>query len=173
MHETPLPDVYGGFGTSLRFYGVDFSIGCPTSSAARFSTRATCSTWTPPAGTSTGNNTTTTCSIRGLREPRFEHSAVLPTTTRIRQPSRTRFLTSASYLNIQNITLGYTLPKRITRKVPRRESAYSLRLRQCMVLVQASGSRPASGHQRNHEPSTTTPRFAPSRAVCNRNVLIC
>ena len=27
-----------------------------------------------------------------------------------------RFLTSASYLNIQNITLGYTLPKRITRK---------------------------------------------------------
>ena len=27
-----------------------------------------------------------------------------------------RFLTSASYLNIQNITLGYTLPQHITRK---------------------------------------------------------
>jgi outer membrane cobalamin receptor protein len=30
--------------------------------------------------------------------------------------SSDRFLTSASYLNIQNITLGYTLPQRITRK---------------------------------------------------------
>ena len=27
-----------------------------------------------------------------------------------------RFLTDASYLNIQNITLGYTLPKSFTRK---------------------------------------------------------
>jgi outer membrane cobalamin receptor protein len=27
-----------------------------------------------------------------------------------------RFLTDASYLNIQNITLGYTLPRHITRK---------------------------------------------------------
>ena len=27
-----------------------------------------------------------------------------------------RFLTDASFLNIQNITLGYTLPKHITRK---------------------------------------------------------
>ncbi|WP_418165654.1 SusC/RagA family TonB-linked outer membrane protein, partial [Alistipes finegoldii] len=27
MHGDALPDVYGGFGTSLRFHGVDFSIG--------------------------------------------------------------------------------------------------------------------------------------------------
>ena len=29
----------------------------------------------------------------------------------------TRFLTNASYLNIENINLGYTLPKSLTQKI--------------------------------------------------------
>ena len=48
---------------------------------------------------------------RGSSVPRLQFAETYS------QNSRSdRFITNASYLNIQNITLGYTLPKRITRK---------------------------------------------------------
>lgn len=37
-----------------------------------------------------------------------------------------RFLTSSDYLSLQNITLGYTLPKSLTRKCRLTVSVYSL-----------------------------------------------
>jgi hypothetical protein len=113
---TALPDVYGGFGTSVRYKGLDFSIdfayqiggqaydsgyasmmGSPMTTSVGFALhRDLWDAWTPE------NNTSNI--------PRFYYSDEYTNAT------SSRFLTDASYLNIQNITVGYTLPRNITRK---------------------------------------------------------
>ena len=116
MHGDALPDVYGGFGTSLRFYGVDFSIGFTYQLGGQVLDQGYRFYMNSPAGTSTGNNyhhdllNSWTPENSGSNIPRFAYNDSNQAAV------SDRFLTSASYLNIQNITLGYTLPKRITRK---------------------------------------------------------
>ena len=85
-------------------------------SARRCASTASISRSASPAGTSTGNNyhhdllNSWTPENSGSNIPRFAYNDSNQAAV------SDRFLTSASYLNIQNITLGYTLPKRITRK---------------------------------------------------------
>ena len=111
-----LPDLYGGFGTSLRAYGVDFSVnftyqigGQALDSGYQFYMNS-------PQGTSTGNNyhrdllNAWSPENSNSNIPRFAYGDSNQAAT------SNRFLTDASFLNIQNITLGYTLPKHITRK---------------------------------------------------------
>ena len=113
MHGDALPDVYG---TSLRFYGVDFSIGFTYQLGGQVLDQGYRFYMNSPAGTSTGNNyhhdllNSWTPENSGSNIPRFAYNDSNQAAV------SDRFLTSASYLNIQNITLGYTLPKRITRK---------------------------------------------------------
>ena len=110
------PDVYGGFNTSLQFYGVDVSanftyqiggmaydsgyaslMGSPQQTSVGFAYhRDLWDAWTPEK---------TNTDI-----PRFRYNDQYFTST------SSRFLVDASYLNIQNITIGYTLPAKITRK---------------------------------------------------------
>ena len=115
--ESTVPKWQGGFGTTLRFYGFDFSVnftyqlGGKTydTTYAKFMSSPTSSTgginfhkdllkaWTP-------ENTTSNV-------PRFQYGDVYTAA------SSDRFLTSSSYLNINNINLGYTLPQALTKKM--------------------------------------------------------
>lgn len=115
--ESTVPKWQGGFGTTLRFYGFDFSVnftyqlGGKTydTTYAKFMSSPTSSTgginfhkdllkaWTP-------ENTTSNV-------PRFQYGDVYTAA------SSDRFLTSSSYLNINNINLGYTLPSALTKKM--------------------------------------------------------
>jgi hypothetical protein len=110
------PDFYGGFNTSFEFYGVDISanftyqigglaydsgyatlMASPQQTSVGFAFhRDLWDAWTP-------ENTNTDI-------PRFRYNDQYFTST------SSRFLVDASYLNIQNITIGYTLPQRFTRK---------------------------------------------------------
>jgi hypothetical protein len=110
-----LPKVYGGFSTSVSAYGFDASIAFTyqlgglvyDSGYANFMSspygsigvnyhKDILNAWTP-------ENTESTI-------PRFQYGDQYTTST------SDRFLTSASYLNIQNINVGYTLPANITKK---------------------------------------------------------
>ncbi|MCM1150661.1 MAG: TonB-dependent receptor [Alistipes sp.] len=116
MQGDALPDLYGGFSTSLRFYGVDFSIGFTYQIGGQVLDSGYQFYMNSPQGTSTGNNyhrdllKSWTPENKGSDIPRFAYADPNQAAT------SSRFLTDASYLNIQNITLGYTLPQRITRK---------------------------------------------------------
>ncbi len=114
---TALPDVYGGFGTSVNAFGFDFSIDftyqiggqvydssyASLVSSITQSSRGTAihkdvlKAWTPENKNS---------SI-----PRFAYGDEYFSGT------SDRFLTSASYLALQSINFGYTLPSKITRKI--------------------------------------------------------
>ena len=110
------PDLYGGFNTSFQFYGVDITanftyqiggqaldysyqdfMGSPVKSVAGGAMhRDLKNAWTPENPNS--------------NIPRLYYGDQYTNAT------SSRFLTDASYLNIQNITIGYTLPSKITRK---------------------------------------------------------
>lgn len=164
MHGDALPDVYGGFGTSLRFHGVDFSIGFTYQLGGQVLDQGYRFYMNSPAGTSTGNNyhhdllNSWTPENSGSNIPRFAYNDSNQAAV------SDRFLTSASYLNIQNITLGYTAPKRLTRKFLVEESRIYL----AATMYGTGPSVRDSTRARLSTASrtrTTTPRFAPSRAV--------
>lgn len=112
-----LPDVYGGFGLSLNAYGFDASIqfayqlggqvldygymylmhASASSDAGGAWHKDILNAWTP-----TNTNTDIPRLNAGDRYTAY---------------SSTRFLTSASYLSINNLTIGYTLSKDWVRKI--------------------------------------------------------
>lgn len=116
LFDTSLPDVYGGFGTSINFYGFDLGVNfvyqiggkvydsgyaaamsSPTSNSSGFALhKDILKSWSPENPTS--------------NLPRFqlddEYTAA----------SSDRFMTDASYLSLQNINFGYTIPAKLTAK---------------------------------------------------------
>ncbi|MBR4741161.1 MAG: SusC/RagA family TonB-linked outer membrane protein, partial [Bacteroidales bacterium] len=112
---TTLPKLFGGFGTSLNAYGIDFSIQCSfqlggkyydgnyqqlmwtQASAGQAWHKDVLNAWTP---TNTNTNI-----------PRMDGD------TQVAQSAVDRFFISSNYLSINNITLGYTLPKAWTKKI--------------------------------------------------------
>ena len=113
--DDPTPLFYGGFGTSLSFYGFDvsanftYSVGGltydsgyagymsnPTSGGGDNYHKDIFNAWTPE---NTDSNI-----------PRWQYGDLYPAST------SDRFLVPASYLNFQNAQIGYTLPSRITQK---------------------------------------------------------
>ena len=110
-----LPDVYGGFGTSLSYKGFDISadfayqiggmaydgdyaalMASPDSKSKGYGFHADLlKAWSPENPHS--------------NIPRFQYGDQFSTA------SSDRFLIKASYLSLQNITAGYTLPKNVCR----------------------------------------------------------
>jgi TonB-linked SusC/RagA family outer membrane protein len=112
---TALPDVYGGFGTSFRYKDFDLSVdfvyqlggkvydydyatlmSCPTT-GGRAIHADMLKAWTPE---NTGSNI-----------PRWQYGDSYAGAT------SDRFLTSASYLSLQNVNLGYTLPAHVAKSL--------------------------------------------------------
>lgn len=116
MHGDALPDLYGGFNTSLRAYGLDLSLGFTYQIGGQVYDSGYANYMGSPSGTSVGFNyhhdllKSWSADNTDSNIPRFAYGDSYSNAT------SSRFLTDASYLNIQNITLGYTLPKKITRK---------------------------------------------------------
>lgn len=110
---TALPDAYGGFGTSVEWKGFDFSIdfsyqlggqildedymsAMDSSTPGSSFHKDLLNAWTPEHHTNI---------------PRIQYSDDYTAST------SDRFLISASYLSLNNVQLGYTLPRSLTRRV--------------------------------------------------------
>ena len=111
----PTPQIYGGFGTSLSFYGFDISAQFTYSVGGLVYDSGYAAVMTPP-GTSTGSNihkdmlNAWTPSDPDTSIPRFQYLD-----ENIAAQSD-RFLTDASYINFQSAQIGYSLPQKITEK---------------------------------------------------------
>lgn len=111
----PTPDIYGGFGTSVSFYGFDASVQFTYSVGGLTYDSGYAALMTPP-GSSTGSNIhknmlqAWTPDDTDSSIPRFQYLD-----ENIAAQSD-RFLTDASYLNFQSAQIGYTLPRKITDK---------------------------------------------------------
>ena len=110
-----LPKAYGGFGTTMSFYGFDFSVQCAYQLGGlyydgnyqllmgtnKFAGQALhkdlLNSWTP-------TNTNTNVPRTDLEEA-------------IGQSAVDRFFVSSNYLSVNNVTIGYTFPAAWTKKV--------------------------------------------------------
>ncbi|MDE6180661.1 MAG: SusC/RagA family TonB-linked outer membrane protein, partial [Phocaeicola sp.] len=112
-----LPDLYGGFNTSFAYKGLDLSVDFAYQLGGKVYDSDYASAMSSPTSTSKG---------RAFHEDIL--NAWTPTNTSSNIPrlqyadnyssaSSDRFLTSASYLSLQNISLGYTLPATLTRHI--------------------------------------------------------
>ena len=111
---TALPDVYGGFGTSLTYKGFDVSIDFNYQIGGQVYDSDYASMMGSPSSGSKGTafhadllNAWTPENHTNIPRLQFGDSYTAA--------SSDRFLTSASYLNLQNVNIGYTLPSAITR----------------------------------------------------------
>lgn len=112
-----LPDVFGGFNTSFKIYGVDLSAQFNYSIGGRKYDTVYGSFMTPPYETMTGmpihkdafNAWTPENTSSNI--PRWQYGEYTSTNM------SDRFLTDASYLGLRNITLGYTFPESLTRRL--------------------------------------------------------
>jgi TonB-linked SusC/RagA family outer membrane protein len=115
-NETALPELFGGFGTTIQSYGVDFSINFSYQVGGRQYDGTYASFMSSPTGSNTGYNFHADILKAWTPEntssdiPRFVFGDTYTA------GMSTRFLTDASYLNIENINLGYTVPARWTKK---------------------------------------------------------
>ena len=110
-----LPKLFGGFGTSISAYGFDFSVQCSYQLGGRYYDgtyqgymhtqnnagqnihKDILLAWTP---TNTETNV-----------PRWDGN------TEVSQTPVDRFVISSNYLSLNNVTLGYTLPSKLTQKI--------------------------------------------------------
>ena len=110
-----LPDVYGGFGTSVQWKGFDFSVDFQYQLGGKVYDSQYASLMT--LGTSGGYGlhvdllNAWSADNASSNIPRIQYGDTYMA------GASDRFLTSAAYLSLQNITIGYTLPKKITNKI--------------------------------------------------------
>ena len=113
--QSTIADFMGGFGTTFNAYGFDVSVNCSFQIGGKQYDSTYASFMSSPQGNSTGYNyhadlynswtATNNSSI-----PRLCYGDLYTAA------NSDRFLTDASYLNIDNINVGYTLPARFTKK---------------------------------------------------------
>ncbi len=108
-----LPKVYGGLGTTLRFYGFDFSVQMAYQLGGKYYDGAYQSFMHNGGDGMQGTNWST--DIRKAWTPNNRYTDVprLNAADPCYQLDSSRFLTSSDYLSLNNITLGYSLPKRL------------------------------------------------------------
>lgn len=111
-----IPALYGGFGTSVDFFGFDFGVSFTYQIGGKTYDGGYASMMASPRSGSTGANIhrdilkawssdNTSSDI-----PRWRYN------DQYQNAESDRWLTDASYLNIQNLQLGYTIPAKFTKK---------------------------------------------------------
>ena len=112
----PIPDLYGGFGTSVNFYGFDFSVAFTYQIGGLAYDSGYAAAMYSPANKSTGMNWHKDILKAWSPENASSNIPRLQYEDQNQNGMSDRFLLNASYLNLQNINFGYTLPSRITQK---------------------------------------------------------
>jgi hypothetical protein len=113
-----MPKGYGGFGTTVRAFGFDFS----AQFAYQFGGRIYDSTYASymSEGTTSSLGSTWHKDILNAWTPENTNTNVPRLATESEYSASnsysTRFLTSSNYVSLNNVTLGYTLPTRWTHK---------------------------------------------------------
>ena len=110
-----MADVYGGIGTTVEFYGFDFSVQCAYQFGGKMYDNGYASLM--HGGTSSDAGQNWHKDILNAWSPENTNTNIprLNAIDSYTNSLSTRFITSSDYFSINNITLGYTLPKRWTK----------------------------------------------------------
>lgn len=110
---TALPDAYGGFGTRFSYKGFDFSADF----TYQIGGQVYDSSYASAMGTSKGYQFHSDILNAWTPENPNTNIPRLQYNDQYTNYQSDRFLTSASYLCLQNVNIGYTLPSNLTSKI--------------------------------------------------------
>ena len=113
---TVMPKLYGGFGTTLRVYGFDLSAQFSYQLGGKYydgTYQSLMHTNSGSAGTAWHSDVLNawTPENRNTDVPRLDGTA------HEGQTAVDKYLISSNYFSVNNVTLGYTLPKKVTTKM--------------------------------------------------------
>jgi hypothetical protein len=160
-NETTIPKFYGGFGTTLKAYGFDFSVNFTYQVGGKQYDSTYATFMASPTATSAGYNFHKDIYKSWSTEnassdiPRWQYNDMYGSA------SSTRFLTDASYLNFQNLNFGYTLPTNITKKA----LIENLRLYLACENLCYWSKRKGFDPRQSFSGATTNSRYSPMRTV--------
>jgi TonB-linked SusC/RagA family outer membrane protein len=156
-----IPDLFGGLSTTLEAFGVDFSVALAYQLGGRSYDSGYASMMYVPSSGKKGYAwhkdllNAWSQDNRSSNIPRMSFAD--PSATSLSD----RFLTSASYLSVQNITLGYTFPKAWTEKL----HLSSLRIFAVADNVLLFSARKGFDPRQYFDGSSSAQQYAPIRTV--------
>lgn len=159
--ETSIPKAFGGFGTTLQAYGVDFGINFSYQLGGKQYDGTYAQFMSSPTTSNTGYNfhadllKSWTSENMSKDIPRFMFNDTYSAGT------STRFLTDASYLNIQNINLGYTIPTKWTRQA----QISSIRIYASAENVFYWSKRKGFDPRQSYSETTNATYYSPMRTI--------
>lgn len=112
-----LADVYGGFGATLTAFGFDASVQLSYQLGGQIYDNGYAALMHSGYVSYAGTNWHT--DIRKAWTPENRNTDVprLNASDRYTRSTSTRFLTSSDYLSLNNVTIGYTIPAKVVRKL--------------------------------------------------------
>ncbi|MDE6090398.1 MAG: SusC/RagA family TonB-linked outer membrane protein, partial [Duncaniella sp.] len=114
---TALPDVYGGFGTSVNAYGFDLSIDFNYQLGGQVYDGTYANLMASPYSSRRGYAMHKDLLSSWTPENKNSNIPYMMYSDQYVASTSDRFLTSASYLALQNINFGYTVPTNLTKKM--------------------------------------------------------
>ena len=161
LGKSTVPPVFGGFGTTIEAYGFDFSMNFSYQLGGKQYDGTYAQFMSSPNSNHAGyqihedilnawNPTNTSSCI-----PRFMFNDLYS------GAASSRFLTTASYLNIENINFGYTFPARLTRKA----LIEKLRLYLACENVAYFSKRKGFDPRQSFTNTTNATRYSPMRTI--------
>ncbi len=112
-----MPKIYGGFGTTLNAYGIDFSMSFAYQAGGRIIDYTYMDLMHNGNEYGAGKNFHVDMLNRWTPENTKTNVPRLDAADNYTNSSSTRWLVSSDYLSLSNITLGYTLPSKWTRQI--------------------------------------------------------
>ena len=158
---TALPDVYGGFSTSLTYKGFDLSLDFAYQIGGQVYDGDYASMMASPTKNSKGYNfhadllKSWSAENPNSTTPRLQYGDSYSAAT------SDRFLIDASYLSLQNINFGYTLPASFTRNLGIEKLRVYLTADNIWVWSKRQGLDP----RQSITGSVTTSYYAPIRTI--------
>ena len=149
------------FGTNLSFYGFDFSIAFTYQIGGLAYDSGYASSMYSPANRSTGMNWHVDILKAWTKDNTSSDIPRLQYEDQNQNGQSDRFLTDASYLNLQNINLGYTIPSRITKKA----GVERLRVYLACENVWYWSRRQGFDPRYSYSGSTTQAAYSPVRTI--------
>lgn len=112
-----LPKAYGGFGTTVEFFGFDFSMQFAFQFGGKVYDNSYASLMHGGGTQDMGQNWHKDILKAWTPENPYSDVPRLSSEDEFTNAQSTRFLVSSNYLSLQNLTLGYTLPKKVVNKL--------------------------------------------------------
>lgn len=155
-----LPKVYGGFGTSLAVYDFDLSVSFAYQLGGKIYDSTYRSLMHNGRASSIGQNWHK--DIRNAWTPENSNSNIprLHTTDRFANSMSDRFLVKSDYLSVQNISLGYTVPQSLLRKIDLGSLRFYLVVDNVALLTKRKGLDPRQSYT-----SSANSNYSPIRTI--------